>query len=99
MAGVSSRSTSPPCRGPGTTRRCWLPPRSRSHKLWRGPEVRPMSRFVVGIDLGTTNCALASAEAGPEGDAAPPIRPLPVPQVVGANDVGERPVLPSFLYL
>ena len=58
-----------------------------------------MSRFVVGIDLGTTNCALAFAEAKLEGDDAPPIKPLPIPQVVGANDVGDRPVLPSFLYL
>ncbi len=58
-----------------------------------------MSRYVVGIDLGTTNSALAYAEAGPAGDAPPAIRPLPIPQVVGAGDVGDRPVLPSFLYL
>src|SRR3954454_19483127 len=59
-----------------------------------------MSRYVVGIDLGTTNSALAYAdtrEATPEAPA--PIRALAVPQVVGLNDVGERPVLPSFLYL
>lgn len=59
-----------------------------------------MSRFVVGIDLGTTNCALAYAdsdEATP--DTAAPIRPLAIPQIVGLNDVAERPVLPSFLYL
>ena len=59
-----------------------------------------MSRFVVGIDLGTTNCALAyadSSEATPDKPA--PIRAFAVPQVVGLNDVGERPVLPSFLYL
>ena len=59
-----------------------------------------MSRYVVGIDLGTTNCALAYAdtqEATP--DAPAPIRAFAVPQVVGVNDVAERPVLPSFLYL
>jgi molecular chaperone DnaK (HSP70) len=59
-----------------------------------------MSRYVVGIDLGTTNSALAYAdtrEATPEAPA--PIRSLAIPQVVGVNDVGERPVLPSFLYL
>jgi molecular chaperone DnaK (HSP70) len=59
-----------------------------------------MSRYVVGIDLGTTNSALAYAdtrEATP--DAPAPIRTLAIPQVVGVNDVGERPVLPSFLYL
>ena len=55
-----------------------------------------MSRFVVGIDLGTTNSALAYAE--PNGDD-PTIRPLPIPQVVAPGEVGDRPVLPSFLYL
>ena len=59
-----------------------------------------MSRYVVGIDLGTTNSALAFAEAGSGPDSPPSdIKPLPIPQVVGANDVGERSVLPSFLYL
>lgn len=59
-----------------------------------------MSRYVVGIDLGTTNSALAYAdtrEATP--DAPAPIRPLPIAQLVAAGDVSERPVLPSFLYL
>jgi molecular chaperone DnaK (HSP70) len=59
-----------------------------------------MSRYVVGIDLGTTNSALAYAdtrEATP--DAPAPIRALAIPQLVGVGDVGERPVLPSFLYL
>src|SRR4051794_37583909 len=59
-----------------------------------------MSRYVVGIDLGTTNCALAYADtrdARPDGPA--PVRPFAVPQVVGLNDVVDRPVLPSFLYL
>lgn len=58
-----------------------------------------MSRYVVGIDLGTTNCALAYADTREASDQAPaPIRALAIPQVVGINDVGERPVLPSFLY-
>ncbi|MBV8316632.1 MAG: Hsp70 family protein [Planctomycetaceae bacterium] len=59
-----------------------------------------MSRFVVGIDLGTTNSALAYADTrAATADAAAPIRALAIPQVVGVNDVAERPVLPSFLYL
>jgi len=59
-----------------------------------------MSRYVVGIDLGTTNCALAYADAAGAEDGRPAaVRPFPVPQVVGLNDVGDRPVLPSFLYL
>ncbi len=59
-----------------------------------------MSRYVVGIDLGTTNCALAYADTREATDETPaPIRAFAIPQVVGVNDVGERPVLPSFLYL
>jgi len=62
-----------------------------------------MSRFVVGVDLGTTNSSLAyGVAAEPEGDPrapSPPIEPLPIPQVVGLNDVSPRPLLPSFLYL
>jgi molecular chaperone DnaK (HSP70) len=59
-----------------------------------------MSRYVVGIDLGTTNCALAYADTREATlDAPAPIRAFAIPQVVGVNDVAERPVLPSFLYL
>ncbi len=55
-------------------------------------------RYVVGIDLGTTNCALAYAdlkETGPELK----IKIFDVPQLVGAGRIGKRPTLPSFLYL
>lgn len=55
------------------------------------------SRFVVGIDLGTTNCALAYFDTG-AGDA-PVLRPLAIPQVVQAGVVEEHALLPSFLYL
>ena len=46
-----------------------------------------MARYVVGIDLGTTNSALAYA-AIPNGDAAPEFHVLPIPQLVG--DQGRR---------
>ncbi len=59
-----------------------------------------MSRYVVGIDLGTTNCALAYADTRETtADAPAPTRPFALPQVIGVRDVGDRPVLPSFLYL
>jgi len=59
-----------------------------------------MSRYVVGIDLGTTNSALAYADGNAKEDDQPgPIAHLPIPQVVGVNDASERPLLPSFLYL
>jgi hypothetical protein len=55
-------------------------------------------RFAVGIDLGTTHCALAVAPIpGPHDDAAPPTV-LDVPQLVARGQVGGRPLLPSFLY-
>ena len=54
------------------------------------------SRFVVGIDLGTTNSALAYVDTGATGGA---VIPFPVPQVVAQGAVEERPLLPSFLYL
>lgn len=59
-----------------------------------------MSRFVVGIDLGTTNSALAYVDSTEATEDRPaPVRALAIPQLVAANDVAERPVLPSFLYL
>jgi molecular chaperone DnaK (HSP70) len=48
---------------------------------------------ILGIDLGTTNSALAVA------DGEQPARALGVPQVVGPGEVAERPTLPSFLLL
>ncbi|HXN83748.1 MAG TPA: hypothetical protein VN883_14820, partial [Myxococcales bacterium] len=59
-------------------------------------------RFAVGIDLGTTNSALAEvplADAGAvRGAEAVPSR-LEVPQLVAAGEVAPRELLPSFLYL
>jgi hypothetical protein len=55
-------------------------------------------RFSVGIDLGTTNCAVARAETT-GGETPAPIEVLPVPQLVEAGEVAPRSLLPSFLYL
>jgi molecular chaperone DnaK (HSP70) len=56
------------------------------------------SRFVVGIDLGTTNSALAYVDtAAGEGHLRPAL--LPIPQVVQSGIVEDRSLLPSFLYL
>ena len=54
--------------------------------------------FIVGIDLGTTNSALAYCEFGAESDA-PRIDISPIPQVVNPNEVADRTLLPSFLYI
>jgi molecular chaperone DnaK (HSP70) len=53
-------------------------------------------RYVVGIDLGTTNCAVAYTDLG---DTERRIVALPVPQLVAEGTLGERPTLPSFLYV
>jgi len=55
------------------------------------------SRFVVGIDLGTTNCALAYVDTAP--GAEPRVQSLDIAQVVAPGDVQARPLLPSNLYL
>ncbi len=55
---------------------------------------------VIGIDLGTTNCALAWADLpGHALDPAPPVRRLAIPQVVAEAEVGAHETLPSCLYL
>jgi molecular chaperone DnaK (HSP70) len=55
------------------------------------------SRYVVGIDLGTTNSALAYYDTELGEQAA--LTHLSIPQVVAPGVVEERPLLPSFLYL
>jgi molecular chaperone DnaK (HSP70) len=50
---------------------------------------------ILGIDLGTTNSALAVALA--DDDSAP--RAQAIAQVIGPGQVAERPTLPSFLLL
>ncbi len=58
-----------------------------------------MARNVVGIDLGTTNSALAHASL-PEGDkGSGGVRVDTVAQLVAPGSVLPRPTLPSFLYL
>ncbi|HYV35451.1 MAG TPA: Hsp70 family protein, partial [Gemmataceae bacterium] len=60
-----------------------------------------MGRYLVGIDLGTTNSALAyvdlNAAKGKAG--VPEIHKFAVPQLVAQGEMGTRPLLPSFLYL
>jgi hypothetical protein len=55
-------------------------------------------QYVIGIDLGTTNCALAYAPAG--GEVSESLVALfPVAQLVNPGELGDEPLLPSFLYL
>ena len=54
------------------------------------------SRFVVGIDLGTTNSAVAWVDTSPE---RPAIQLQDVTQLVNPGEVAPRPLLPSFLFI
>ncbi len=54
------------------------------------------ARFVVGIDLGTTNSVLAYSSLAEE---TPSVHVLPIPQLVAPSTLESRPQLPSFLYL
>ncbi|HEY3452116.1 MAG TPA: Hsp70 family protein [Myxococcales bacterium] len=56
-------------------------------------------RYVVGIDLGTTNSALAYVDLRGEGDLAAQVKDLPVPQLVAPGETAERRLLPSNGYL
>src|SRR5579863_6891705 len=54
----------------------------------------------VGIDLGTTNSALAWIDpADGEDTSFPPIHIFDIPQLVAPNRIEPRRTLPSFLYL
>ena len=54
------------------------------------------AKYVLGIDLGTTNSVLAYTRLDEEQS---PVEILPIPQLVAASTVDQRPMLPSFLYL
>lgn len=53
--------------------------------------------FFLGLDLGTTNSALAFAADDDDVQARP--EPFPVRQVVHAGETAPEPLLPSFVYL
>ncbi len=53
------------------------------------------ARYSVGIDLGTTNCAMAFRPLEQRGEG----EVFAVPQLVGPGEVRRRLLLPSFVYL
>jgi molecular chaperone DnaK (HSP70) len=56
------------------------------------------AKYIVGIDLGTTNSALAQCEASVE-DESGRIVVETIPQLSNPNEMADRTLLPSFLYL
>ena len=57
------------------------------------------AKFIVGIDLGTTNSILAYTEAEKGTRDAPDIQIFEIAQLIGPGAVAEREMLPSFLYM
>ncbi len=55
------------------------------------------SRYVIGIDLGTSNCAVAFTE--PFAGVAARVHDFPVPQLVRPGEVATRALYPSVVYL
>ncbi|MGE3806397.1 MAG: Hsp70 family protein [Gemmataceae bacterium] len=60
-----------------------------------------MARYLIGIDLGTTNSALAYIDLKGPGirSGTPEIRTFAIPQLVAPAETAPRSLLPSFLYL
>ena len=52
--------------------------------------------FIIGIDLGTSNCAVAFTD--PKGGAKAAIVDFPVPQLVRPGEQSARALLPSVIY-
>jgi len=57
------------------------------------------SRYIIGIDLGTTNCAVAYVDTKGRERPTADIRAFAVPQLVAPGETAPRPTLPAFLYL
>ena len=56
------------------------------------------AKYIIGIDLGTTNSALARCDATVNEENSR-IEVSSIPQLVDANEVADRTLLPSFLYI
>jgi len=56
-------------------------------------------RYVVGIDLGTTNNSVAYVDLNPDENGPGKIKTFPVAQLVGPGEFAPLSVLPSFLYI
>ena len=56
------------------------------------------SRYLIGIDLGTTNSVVAYIDTRTVADVSSPVHVFPVPQLVERGEVRTLPTLPSFLY-
>jgi molecular chaperone DnaK (HSP70) len=58
-----------------------------------------MAKYSIGIDLGTTHCAVSWFEFEREAGRGREQSILPIPQLIKPGALEERTLLPSFLYL
>ena len=58
-------------------------------------------RYIIGIDLGTTNCALSYIDATPgeDADEGAQVQQFGIPQLTNPGEVRDESLLPSFLYM
>lgn len=56
-------------------------------------------RYIIGIDLGTTNSAVSYVDLENKADGKPRINLFKVPQLTGPGEITRQSVLPSFLYI
>ena len=57
-------------------------------------------KYIIGIDLGTTNSAVTYIDIDLNRERSRPvIRHFEIPQITGSGEVSSAKVLPSFLYL
>src|SRR5210317_1001841 len=57
------------------------------------------SKYIIGIDLGTSNSILAYTAAEIDDPAGSEIHILEIPQIIGPGSVAARSMLPSFIFL
>jgi molecular chaperone DnaK (HSP70) len=57
----------------------------------------PSPSYIIGIDLGTTNCAVAFVDPAQGMDS--PVIDFPIPQLQRPGEVAAMPLLPSCLYV
>jgi hypothetical protein len=58
-------------------------------------------RYIIGIDLGTTNSALSYVDttAATDPHSPPPVEQYPIPQLTNPGELRDETLLPSFLYV
>ncbi len=58
------------------------------------------TKYIIGIDLGTTHCVLSYTEVHTkDDDQVPSINIFKIPQVIAQGEIMSQPLLPSFLFL